>query len=75
MLGNVNSAAAALRNWAINLNRELADTGVYAAHLAIGVSIEVPTMPGAPTVPAVDIAAAYWDLHTQRTEAEHVITA
>lgn len=74
MLGNVNSAAAALRNWAINLNHELADTGVYAAHLAIGVSIDVPTIPGVPTAPAADIAAAYWDLHTRRTDAEYVFT-
>jgi NAD(P)-dependent dehydrogenase (short-subunit alcohol dehydrogenase family) len=74
MLGNVNAAAAALRSWAINLNHELADTGVYAAHLAIGVSIDVPTIPGVPAVPAADIAAVYWDLHTKRSEAEHVVT-
>jgi NADP-dependent 3-hydroxy acid dehydrogenase YdfG len=72
MLGNVNSAAAALRNWAINLNRELADTGVYAAHMAIGVNIERSNIPGVPTAPAADIAAAYWDLHTKRQDAEHV---
>ena len=74
MLGNVNSAAAALRNWAINLDKELADAGVYAAHMAIDVSIDVPTIPGFPTAPAADIAAAYWDLHTKRTDAEHVFT-
>jgi NADP-dependent 3-hydroxy acid dehydrogenase YdfG len=74
MLGNVNSAAAAVRNWAINLNHELADTGVYAAHMAIDVSIDVPAIPGFPTAPAADIAAAYWELHTKRAEAEHVFT-
>ena len=74
MLGNVNSAAAALRNWAINPNHELADTGVYAAHLAIGVSIDLPTIPGVPTAPAADIAASYWDLHAKRTDAEYLFT-
>jgi NAD(P)-dependent dehydrogenase (short-subunit alcohol dehydrogenase family) len=71
-VGNVNSAAAALRNWAINLNKELAGTGVYAAHMAIDVSINIPALPGFPTAPAEDIAAAYWDLHAQRQEAEHI---
>ena len=74
MLGNVNAAAAALRNWAINLNHELADTGVYAAHVAIGVSIDVAAIPGVPTAPAADIAATYWELHTKRADAEYVFT-
>jgi hypothetical protein len=39
MLGNVNAAAAALHNWVINLNKELAGSGVYAGHVAIGVWI------------------------------------
>ncbi|MGH9258345.1 MAG: SDR family NAD(P)-dependent oxidoreductase [Acidimicrobiales bacterium] len=73
-IGNVNSAAAALRNWAINLNKELADTGVYAAHMAIDVSIDVPAIPGFPTAPADDIAAVYWELHTKRHEGEHIFT-
>jgi NAD(P)-dependent dehydrogenase (short-subunit alcohol dehydrogenase family) len=73
-IGNVNAAAAALRNWAINLHKELADTGVYAAHMAIDVSINVPALPGFPTAPAEDIAAAYWGLHTKRDEAEHIFT-
>ncbi|MBZ4521867.1 SDR family NAD(P)-dependent oxidoreductase [Mycobacterium avium] len=75
MLGNVNSAAAALRNWAINLNKELAGTGVYAVHIGIDVSINVPAFPGAPTAPAEQIAAAYWDLHTQRAHGEFIYTA
>jgi NADP-dependent 3-hydroxy acid dehydrogenase YdfG len=74
MLGNVNAAAAALRNWAINLNHELADTGIYAAHVAIGVSIDVAVIPGFPTAPAAEIAAAYWELHTKRADAEYVFT-
>jgi len=73
-LGNVNSAAAALRNWAINLNKELAGTGIYAAHMAIDVSINVPAIPGFPTAPAEDIAAGYWELHSRREDAEHVFT-
>ncbi len=39
MLGNVNAAAAALRNWVLNLNKELSGTGVYAGHVAISVWI------------------------------------
>ncbi|MFB6978196.1 hypothetical protein [Streptomyces scopuliridis] len=39
--GNVNTAAAALRNWAVNLHKELAGTGVQAAHVGIDVSIGV----------------------------------
>lgn len=39
MLGNVNAAAAALRNWVLNLNKELAGSGVYAGHVAISVWI------------------------------------
>src|SRR5205814_657027 len=74
MLGNVNAAAAALRNWAVNLNHELSGTGVYAAHMAINVSIDVAAIPGFPTAPAADIAAAYWELHTKRADAEHVFT-
>lgn len=73
-LGNVNAAAAALRNWAINLHKDLSGTGVYAAHMAINVSINVAAIPGFPTAPAEDIAAVYWDLHTKRAEAEHIFT-
>ncbi|CAM5606291.1 hypothetical protein SANTM175S_01706 [Streptomyces antimycoticus] len=39
MLGNVNAAGAALRNWVVNLHKELAGSGVYAAHVAINVWI------------------------------------
>ena len=73
-VGNVNAAAAALRNWAINLNKELAGTGVYAAHVAIGVNINVSAIPGFPTAPAEDIAAVYWELHNTREDAEHIFT-
>ncbi|MGH3143722.1 MAG: SDR family NAD(P)-dependent oxidoreductase [Gaiellales bacterium] len=73
-IGNVNAAAAALRNWAINLHNELAGTGVYAAHIAIDVSIDVPALPGFPTAPAEDIAAVYWELHSKREQPEHIFT-
>jgi quinol monooxygenase YgiN len=73
-IGNVNAAAAALRNWVINLHKELAGTGVQAAHVAIDVSVDTPAFPGAPTAPAEQIATVYWELHTQRTEAERVFT-
>jgi NAD(P)-dependent dehydrogenase (short-subunit alcohol dehydrogenase family) len=75
-IANVNAAAAALRNWVINLHKELAGTGIQAAHVAIDVSVDTPAFPGAPTAPAAQIATIYWDLHTTgRDKAEHVFTA
>jgi NAD(P)-dependent dehydrogenase (short-subunit alcohol dehydrogenase family) len=74
MLGNVNPAQAALRNWTLNLHKELADTGIQAAHVAIGVWIGDSGPEGAPTAPAEQIAPLYWDLHTQRDEVERVFT-
>jgi len=74
MVGNVNAAAAALRNWTINLHKALADTGVYAAHIAIDVSIDKSLIPGFPTAPASEIAAAYWELHQKRQVGEFVFT-
>ncbi|HTJ71830.1 MAG TPA: SDR family oxidoreductase [Actinospica sp.] len=74
MFGNINAAAAALRNWVLNLHGELADTGIQAAHVAIGVWIGTHGPAGAPTATADEIAPVYWDLHTKRDEAEHVFT-
>jgi NAD(P)-dependent dehydrogenase (short-subunit alcohol dehydrogenase family) len=79
-VGNVNAAAAALRNWAINLNKELTGTGVYAAHVGIDVEIggsenSESVIPGFPVAPADEIAAAYWDLHIKRQDGEFVFTA
>lgn len=74
MLGNVNAAQAALRNWVLNLHKELAGTGIHAAHVGIGVWIGGGGPPGAPTAEAADIAPLYWDLHTQRDQAERVFT-
>lgn len=73
-VGNVNAAAAALRNWVINLNTELADTGIHAAHVAIDVSIN-GAVPDFPAAPADQVAAAYWQLYQARDVAEKVITA
>jgi NAD(P)-dependent dehydrogenase (short-subunit alcohol dehydrogenase family) len=72
MLGNVNAAAAALRNWVINLNKELAGSGVYAAHVAINVWIGDGGPEGFPTATPEQIAPLYWDLHENRDRSEAV---
>jgi NADP-dependent 3-hydroxy acid dehydrogenase YdfG len=70
-------AGAALRKWALTLNEALADQGVYAGHVAIGTWIAgTPGAPeGAPLKEPDDIARLYWDLHTGRGPAEHLISA
>jgi NADP-dependent 3-hydroxy acid dehydrogenase YdfG len=76
-IGNVNAAAAALRNWVLNLHKELAGTGIQAAHIAIDVMIgdADAVVPGIPSAPADHIAPVYWELHTNRDDAERVFTA
>src|SRR5438552_3460205 len=75
-VGNVNAAAAALRNWVVNLHKELADSGIQAAHVAIDVTLGVtPVLPGFPTATPEEVAPVYWELHTNRDEAEHLFTA
>ncbi|WP_330285509.1 SDR family NAD(P)-dependent oxidoreductase [Streptomyces sp. NBC_00576] len=74
-VANVNAAAAALRNWAMNLHKELADagTGVQAAHVGIDSSIGVSVIPGVEAARPEQITPLYWDLHTtKRDEAELV---
>jgi NADP-dependent 3-hydroxy acid dehydrogenase YdfG len=70
-------AGAALRKWALTLNAALAGRGIYAGHVAIGTWIA--GTPGAPAGASLsepdDIARIYWDLHTSREPAEHVISA
>ena len=70
-------ASAALRKWALTLNEALADRGIYVGHVAIGTWIA--GTPGAPEGASLaepgDIARLYWDLHTSREPAEHVISA
>ncbi|UGQ11293.1 SDR family NAD(P)-dependent oxidoreductase [Yinghuangia sp. ASG 101] len=74
-IANVNAAAAALRNWVINLHKELDGTGVQAAHVAVNVSIGTPAVPGFPTAQPEEIAPVYWDLHTtKRDQAELVFS-
>src|SRR5579859_8034023 len=70
-------AGAALRKWALTLNRALADRGIYAGHVAIGAWIAgTPGAPaGTPLKEPDDIARLYWDLHTGREAAEHHISA
>jgi len=70
-------AGAALRKWVLTLNRALAGKGVYAGHVAIGTWIAgTPGAPeGAPVKEPDDIARLYWDLHTFREPAEHLISA
>jgi NADP-dependent 3-hydroxy acid dehydrogenase YdfG len=70
-------AGAALRKWALTLNGALADRGVYAGHVAIGTWIAgTPGAPeGTPLKEPDDIARLYWDLHTGREPAEHLISA
>jgi len=65
-LGNVNIAAAGLRNWALNLHGALADTGVYVAHVGITALIGAGHPDAEPDV----IARAYLKLHDEREVAE-----
>ncbi|MGO4615070.1 SDR family NAD(P)-dependent oxidoreductase [Nocardia sp. 2TAF39] len=72
-VANVNAAAAALRNWAMNLHKELADAGIQAAHVGIDVAIGASFLPGAPVAQPEEISPVYWELHTtHRDEAERV---
>jgi NADP-dependent 3-hydroxy acid dehydrogenase YdfG len=66
LLGNVNAAQAAMRNWAINLHQVLDGTGVYAAHVGISAWIGGGKPDAEPDV----IAENYWDLHVTRSDAE-----
>ncbi|MFI6817624.1 SDR family NAD(P)-dependent oxidoreductase [Nonomuraea sp. NPDC050328] len=74
MLANANAAQGALRNWVLNLRKELDGTGIQVAHVAIDVWIGGGGPPGAPTAEAEEIAPLYWDLHTRRDQAERVFT-
>ncbi|MFF4511347.1 SDR family NAD(P)-dependent oxidoreductase [Streptomyces mirabilis] len=68
---NIDTAMAALRNWAINLHKELADTGIQAAHIGLDVTIGTPTFYGRAQATADQLAPIYWDLHTtNRDQAE-----
>jgi NADP-dependent 3-hydroxy acid dehydrogenase YdfG len=75
MLGNINAAQAALRNWVLNLNKELTGSGVYAAHVAINVWIGGGGPEGSPTATPEQIAPLYWDLHERSERPEAVFNA
>ncbi|MBK3568194.1 SDR family oxidoreductase [Streptomyces sp. MBT62] len=67
------TAMAALRNWAINLHKELAGTGIQAAHIGIDATIGTPTFYGQPRATADQLSLLYWDLHiAHRDQAERI---
>ncbi|WP_030934576.1 SDR family NAD(P)-dependent oxidoreductase [Streptomyces sp. NRRL B-24720] len=72
-VANVNAAAAALRNWVLNLHKELEGTGVQAAHVGIDVSIGTPAVPGIPTAKPEEISPVYWELHTTRRDQAELV--
>lgn len=65
-LGNVNIAAAGLRNWALNLHNALQPKGVYVAHMGITALIGG----GHPDAEPEVIAEALARLHDERREPE-----
>ncbi|MEW1957390.1 SDR family NAD(P)-dependent oxidoreductase [Kineococcus sp. NPDC059986] len=64
--GNVNIAAAGLRNWTLNLHAALAEQGVYVAFVAITALIGG----GRPDAEPAVIAQSYVKLHEEREDAE-----
>ncbi|MET4923608.1 SDR family NAD(P)-dependent oxidoreductase [Streptomyces sp. PSRA5] len=75
MLATANIAQAGQRNWAVNLHNTLAGEGIYAANVAINLMIGTEAPEGVPHRAPDDIALDYWALHTDRTQAEHLIGA
>jgi NADP-dependent 3-hydroxy acid dehydrogenase YdfG len=65
-LGNINIAAAGLRNWTLNLHNALRDKGVYVAHVGITALIGG----GHPDAEPAVIAKAYAKLYDERQDAE-----
>jgi NAD(P)-dependent dehydrogenase (short-subunit alcohol dehydrogenase family) len=70
-MGNVAIAGAGLRNYALALNAALADRGVYAAHVPLGVWIGS----GGPETQPDTIAELYWDLYLSRDQPERLYVA
>ncbi|MGW1762387.1 SDR family NAD(P)-dependent oxidoreductase [Streptomyces mirabilis] len=75
MLATINIAQAGQRNYAINLHNPLADEGIYAANVAINLMIGADAPEVVPHRAPDEIALDYWNLHSSRTQAEHVIGA
>ena len=65
-LGNINIAAAGLRNWTLNLHNALRDKGVYVAHVGITALIGG----GHPEAEPAVIAQAYGKLYDDRQDPE-----
>lgn len=65
-LADINIAAAGLRNWTLNLHKELNQHGIYVAH--VGISAWIGS--GRPDAEPAAIAAAYTELYETRTEPE-----
>lgn len=68
MMGNFGAAAAALRNWALNLHQVVGPKGVYVAHVPIAVYIGQ----GGPESEPDAIAQSYWQLYQEREIAERI---
>ncbi|WP_329370946.1 SDR family NAD(P)-dependent oxidoreductase [Streptomyces sp. NBC_01483] len=70
---DTDAAMAALRNWALNLHKELDGTGIQAAHIGIDATIGAPTFYGQPCATADQISPVHWELHTtKRDHAEQI---
>ncbi|WP_308636943.1 SDR family NAD(P)-dependent oxidoreductase [Paenibacillus silvisoli] len=67
-MGNVGIAVSGLRNYIYNLNSELADKGIFAGHLSIGIWMQ-------PNSGVQDkIADIWYDMYTKRDRVEEFIT-
>ena len=67
MMGNINIAAGALRNWVLNLHNAAKPHGVHVAHLAISAWING----GHPDADAAVVAREYWKLYQHPEQAEY----
>ncbi|MFG6197020.1 SDR family NAD(P)-dependent oxidoreductase [Nonomuraea sp. JJY05] len=72
MLGNVNAAGGALRNWVLNLHNELSGSGIHAAHIAINTWLGEGGPEGIPSATPEQVAPLYWDLYERGDQAEAV---
>ncbi|MFD9116478.1 SDR family NAD(P)-dependent oxidoreductase [Streptomyces bottropensis] len=74
MVGNVNAAAAALRNWVVNLHKELDGTGVQAAHIAIDVALGGASIdPALKAATPEAVSSVYWELHTTKRDQGEIV--
>lgn len=80
-VGNVGIAMAAARNYQLNLNAALVDTGVYAGLLQVGGGIAgsdamreygKDRVPGELLDPA-DLAQTYWDMYVKRDRFDEYV--